>query len=150
MLKAIFPALYFGITDFAYFIAFEVWPFHAIKLFIKEFNMREMEEINEGIPNIALVAKIHWEIKEIVSITEIFVNKLKKHFLGVFVRYVFDHNCCPLTFLYIICFNVIILAAAIDGIPFSDISGLFNTFSELLDQFTIANSFSGIICCDMR
>ncbi len=53
-----------------------------------------MDEINEGIADIALVLEINGEIEEVIGALVPLVNSRKEHLLTIFVWNVFDHESC--------------------------------------------------------
>jgi hypothetical protein len=50
-----------------------------------------MDEVDEGIPNIAFVPEINGKVKEIEEAFMSLIDEVKHHLLMVFVRYVLDH-----------------------------------------------------------
>lgn len=80
-----------AISDFANFIAIKFFPLLVIEHF-KEFkDVYGIYEVDEGVPHIAPIFEVDGQIKEIVLISTVSVNCLQKHFLSVFVGYVFYH-----------------------------------------------------------
>jgi len=57
-----------------------------------------VDEIDEGIPHVALVLEVYGQVQEVVLVLLLLVESLEQHFSSVFIRDVLDHNGGPLVF----------------------------------------------------
>ena len=57
-----------------------------------------IDEVDEGIANVAVVFEVDGQIEEVISTRVKLVDLLEQHLLSVLVRYMTNHNCGPLIF----------------------------------------------------
>lgn len=89
-------ALYPGVRDSTDLFAVEIVPPAALVLVNEGHNGPELDEIYEGVSNVALVLEVNREIEEVVGSTEVRVIDFVQHrCLCVLVWDVADHDRGP-------------------------------------------------------
>ncbi len=86
-------ALYPSIGQFTDFATVKLGPPGAIELEIELLDELGINEVDKGIPNIAGVVGVEWQVEEVVLVFVIEVNLVNEHLLRVLVGDVSDHQC---------------------------------------------------------
>ncbi len=94
-------ALNSSICEFTYFFAVKLVPSFAIEFKIEFGDELGIDEVDKSISNIARVVRVDRQIKEVVFVSMVFIDFINEHLLGIFIRDVSDHHCCPVIHLYL-------------------------------------------------
>mgnify|MGYP000889314022 CR=1 FL=1 len=55
-------------------------------------------EVDEGVSHVAVVLWVDWQVEEVISAQMVLVDLGEQHVLRELVRYVFNHDSCPLIY----------------------------------------------------
>jgi hypothetical protein len=79
------------IGQLTYLLAIKIVPFSSFKLCVKSSDKLGVNEVDEGVTNVAGILTIQRQVNE-VNFVFIFSHFVLQHFLCVFVGYMPDHN----------------------------------------------------------
>jgi hypothetical protein len=78
-----------------YLLALELAPTFTLETEIKFLQTRQIQEIDESVPDIAIILDIAGQVEEVVGIGMLLIDLLSQQLDGVLVGYVLDHERSP-------------------------------------------------------
>ena len=82
------------VCDLADFLRIESLPRLVIQVLIKRHNVDWIDEVDEGVADVAAIVEVERQVEKVVPTLMKPVDALKQHLLRVLVRNVSDHDRC--------------------------------------------------------
>ena len=67
-------------------------PPGVVKILVEWLDVLQVDEVDERVPDVAVVVLIHWKVEKVVAIFEVLIDVLEDHAFGVVIGDVSDHQ----------------------------------------------------------
>lgn len=84
-----------SIRNLAHLVGIELAPFATVKLDVERDNVTRCNEVDERVPDVALVLEIDGQVEKIKAAAIVLLQRRQQHFSRVLVRDVADHERGP-------------------------------------------------------